>query len=350
MNIARPLLVSGDPELIDDCSRLAVVTGAELHVLSQSRVDRMHWTQAPLVLVGIDCADGIEALPRRSGVIVVMRGSGESVDPQAWKFAVAIGAEQVACLPDARSWLIERLGAGAEEPPRAGHLLAVMPATGGAGASTLAAACAAHASTPAAPAALIDGDRLGGGIDIVLGGEETPGVRWPELADTRGRLAPASLRQALPIMCGTSVLSWDREGSPEPTAEAWRAVLDSAVRGFDLTVIDLPRTEGELAVSILGRADALVLVVSARVRAVIAAVRRLEELAPVVPDIRIVVRERQGGVRVDTIARTLGVPVLGSIPAQTSVSDDGRLPRIPAAVLDACIALGRDSHSSRLVA
>ncbi|MGI9135599.1 MAG: septum site-determining protein Ssd [Candidatus Nanopelagicales bacterium] len=337
MNLARPLLVSTDTELIDECSRLAAVSGAELHVIAHARMDRSRWVNAPIVLIDVAESAGGSELPRRSGVIVVTRGSHESVDPAAWRAAVTIGAEQVACLPEAESWLIERLSASADEPSREGRILAVMPATGGAGASTLAAACAVEAASRGNSSLLVDGDRLGGGIDLVLGGEEAVGIRWPELADTRGRLAPAAFRQALPVVDGAAVLSWDREGSPEATPESWNAVLDASTRGFDLTVIDLPRHLGPAPAEVLSRARPLILVVSARVRGAIAAARCLEEVSALTGEIRVIVRERPGGVRPESIGQILGVPILGTIPVGAAFEDDGRLPRIPDAVIRACL-------------
>lgn len=336
MNLARPLLVSTDTDLIDECMRLAAASGTELQVISHSLTDRSRWAQASLVLIDVLSAAGIEALPRRNGVIVVTRGSSESVDPTAWRLAVAIGAEQVACLPDAQTWLIERLSMSADGPESDGRLLAVLPATGGAGASTLAAACAVAAAAHGESSLLIDADRLGGGLDIVLGGEDAIGIRWPEIIDTRGRLATAAFRQALPTVGGASVLSWDREGSPEPTPDAWSAVLDAGTRGFDLTVVDLPRDLGAATTMVLNRADALVLVVSARVRGAIAAARCLEELTALVSDIRVIVRERPGGVRPDAIGQILGLPILGSIPTGSPFADDGQLPKISEALIKAC--------------
>lgn len=341
MNRARPLLVSTDAELIDECSRLATISGTELQVMSRVPIDRLTWGSAPIVLIDVAAAALGDELPRRSGVIVVTQGSRDSVDPTAWRSAVTIGAEQVACLPEAEPWLIERLGASSAEPSREGRLLAFVSASGGAGASTLAAACAVEASSRGSSSLLIDGDRLGGGLDLVLGGEGTVGIRWPDLIDTRGRLAPDAFRQALPIMAGAAVLSWDREGSPEASPDSWTAVLDAGTRGFDLTVVDLPRDLGKTSTAVLSRAQALVLVVNARVRGAIAAARFLEEVSVVTGEIRVIVRERAGGVRPDSVGRILGVPILGTIPPGAAFIDDGQLPRIPDAVIRACLDDGR---------
>ena len=56
MNTARPLLVSGDPDLIDDVLRLAAANGVEVHLATDAEAARSHWVLAPLVLVGADAA------------------------------------------------------------------------------------------------------------------------------------------------------------------------------------------------------------------------------------------------------------------------------------------------------
>ncbi len=337
MNVARPLLISTDTELIEDCVRLAAASGSELQVADHPPSERTRWTQAPLVLIDVSSASDAQQMPRRSGVVLVTHGPSESVDPTAWRLAVSIGAEHVACLPDAEAWLIERLSSSSDEPASAGRVIAFLSATGGAGASSLAAACAVHVAAQGSSSLLIDGDRLGGGIDLVLGGEEVVGVRWPELADTRGRLATAAFRLALPTMSGAAVLSWDREGSPAATRESWTSVLDAGIRGFDVTVVDLPRDLGLESAAVLNRAHAVVLVVSARVRGAIAAARYLEELTALATDIRVVVRERPHGVRPEAIGDILGVPILGTMPVSTPFVDDGQLPRIPESLLRACV-------------
>jgi Flp pilus assembly CpaE family ATPase len=147
-------------------------------------------------------------------------------------------------------------------------------------------------------------------------------------------------------MGGACVLSWSREGSPEPTSDAWGAVLDAGTRGFDLTVVDLPREQGASSAMVLSRAHAVVVVVSARVRGAIAAARLLEEISALASDIRVIVREKPGGVRPESIGQILGVPILGSLPVGASFIDDGELPRIPDTVIRACIDPGSPARTT----
>ena len=65
-----------------------------------------------------------------------------------------------------------------------GEVVAVIGGCGGAGASLFAVALAQAATD----ALLVDLDPWGGGIDLLVGGEATPGLRWPDLALQGGRL------------------------------------------------------------------------------------------------------------------------------------------------------------------
>ena len=120
------------------------------------------------------------------------------------------------------------------------RVIAVTSGKGGVGKTHVSANLAVLAAKAGRRVLLIDADALGGGLDILLGIEDVPGVRWPELADTRGRLGAQSLEQALPSYRGLSVLSWGRSGPISVSAESTAAVLDAAIRGFDLVIIDVP--------------------------------------------------------------------------------------------------------------
>ncbi|AGL29134.1 hypothetical protein J113_25565 [Mycobacterium tuberculosis CAS/NITR204] len=84
---------------------------------------------------------------------------------------------------------------------------AVIGGRGGAG--TLFAVALAQA---AADALLVDLDPWAGGIDLLVGGETAPGLRWPDLALQGGRLNWSAVRAALPRPRGISVLSGTRRG------------------------------------------------------------------------------------------------------------------------------------------
>ena len=308
---ATVLIVSADAELLDDLLRLAAAADVEAHVASDVIEARAAWGDAALVVAGPDLAADLadRAPPRRPGVILATADpDGESV----YRRAVDIGAQDVVYLPDAESWLVERMAAATEPPDSGASTIAVIGGRGGAGASVLAATLASTAARRGLRTLLIDGDPLGGGIDLVLGAEGTPGARWSDYSERRGRLSSTALHDSLPSRGGLAVLSWHR-GAVEPiAAETMRSVLDAGARGYDLLVTDLPRQPTEASAEALAAADMTLIVVPAEVRAAVAADRVADLARRYTRDLRLVVRgPAPGGRRPDVIAESLRLPLAG---------------------------------------
>jgi secretion/DNA translocation related CpaE-like protein len=296
---ARPptvLIVTADDRLLDDLLRLAAAAGVTPQVESDQTAVRRHWQAAPLVLVGSDLSALIAgAQPvRRRGIVVV---GNDLDDAGIYQSAVAIGADQVVVLPDGESTLADRLADSVDEDGSgsAAVTVAVVGGCGGAGASSLAAALAMCATHRGLRTMLIDGDPLGGGIDMLFGGEHGTALRWPQLAGTTGRVSATALRSALPAFDDLSVLSWDRDDLVTVPPEAMRSVLGAAQRSCDLVVVDLPRYAGEAADEVLARATSTVLLVPREVRACAAAARVAGRLTLAGSDIRVVARESVAG-------------------------------------------------------
>lgn len=339
MNKTRPLLVSGDPDLIDDVLRLAAANGVEVHLATDAEAARSHWVLAPLVLVGSDAAARVASahLPRRRDVVLV----GRAPTPEDWQQAVSLGAEHVVCLPDAERWLIDRLADSGEGTPRDGAVVVVIGAGGGAGASTFAAGIALSAASRSLRVLLIDADPVGGGLDVLLGIEDSAGVRWPDLADTRGRLSAASLDQALPHVGGVAVLSSGREGATSISPESLTAVLDAGERGFDLVLVDLPRQLDQAGEIALARADDALLVTMNRVRSTAAAARVAAMLESRCASVGLVLRADAKGVSDEAVRSALSLPVRASLPhapALASRADNGEPPSLRDAYGRACLA------------
>ena len=156
---------------------------------------------------------------------------------------------------------------------------------------------------------LVDADPLGGGLDVLLGIEDAPGVRWPDLVETRGRLGAASLAEALPHVAGVALLSWGRDGATSLAAEAMSAVLDAGERGHDLVIVDLPRQLDPAGELVLARADETVLVTTNRVRSTAAAARIAGLLQCGCASVGLALRTEAKGVRDDAVLAALSLPI-----------------------------------------
>jgi secretion/DNA translocation related CpaE-like protein len=309
----RPLVVTSCPAMLDDLLRLAATAGTEVEVAPDGGQARRSWTSAPLVVVGLDEAERCARLrlPRREGVVLL---GSDLDDAGIWQLAVEVGAEHVVFLPDAEQWLVERFTDAAEERGREAALVAVVGGRGGAGATTLACALSVTAARAGHRTLLVDGDPLGGGIDLLFGAEEQAGLRWPDLAGTRGRLAATALADALPRMSEVSVLSWDRAGSSVLPLDAVHAVLSAGRRAHDLVVVDLPRALDDGARAVLATATTALVVVPAEVRAAAAAARVVATAGALCHDLRLVARGPSlSGLTGDELAGALGLPLLGDL-------------------------------------
>lgn len=307
----RPLLVTADAGLLDDVIRIAATVGVELDVRSELAAAAGLWTSATAVLLGDDVTTGwVRAtMPRRSDVVLLGTNSD---DVAVWERALKIGAQQVIFLPDAEDCLAELFADLLDGRPESAPLVAVVGGRGGAGATTVAVALAVTASGLGRQVVLVDADPLGGGIDLAIGGESRAGLRWPDLAGTRGRVSSAALLAALPRTDNLTVLSWDRSGASAISAPAMDALLPAAQRGADLVVVDLPRRLDDAAASAAARATTILLIVPAEVRAAAAAARVAATVSSYCEDVRIVVRGPAPG-RLDAavIADSLALPLAG---------------------------------------
>jgi secretion/DNA translocation related CpaE-like protein len=322
----RPLLVTGDPALLDEMLRLCAAAGVEPDVAADPGSARGSWRRAQPVLVGGDVTSACvaAALPRRDGVLVVAQ---TDEDQGLWQSAVALGAEQVLFLPEADGQLLERLAAGDRPEPTLAPVIAVVGGRGGAGATTVSAAMAVAAARAGEQVMLLDLDPFGGGIDVALGAEDVPGLRWPDLIGERAALPGGTVVDALPRLGSISVLSWDRgdpcgSGHPVPASDEFlRALLAAAARGRDLVIADLPRTPGPLADCVLATTACALLVVPAEVRACAAAGRTVAWLRHRVDDVRLLVRgPAPGGLSPDAISDALGLPLAGWIRAEPGLA------------------------------
>ncbi|MEU5578738.1 septum site-determining protein Ssd [Streptomyces huasconensis] len=311
-----PLIVTEDVELLDDLLRLCAAAGARPEVHHGGTERGEGWDAAPLVLVGDDAAHRVRGARRRRGVVLVGRDQDDS---GVWRRAVEIGADHVLVLPDGEQWLVDRIADVAEGVGRPALTVGVIGGRGGAGASTLACALAVTAARTGRRTMLVDADPLGGGLDVLLGGETAEGLRWPAFAASRGRVSGEALEESLPELHALRVLSWDRGEAVAVAPEAVRAVVSAARRRGGVVVVDLPRRVDETVAEALEQLDLCLLLVPPELRAVAGARRVASAAGLVLRDLRVVVPaggrpQGLGGLEAEEVAGLLGLPLAGEVP------------------------------------
>ncbi|HEX2809534.1 MAG TPA: septum site-determining protein Ssd [Kineosporiaceae bacterium] len=334
---AGVLLVTRDRALSDHVRALA--DAAATSVTVQPSASGPAFRGSALVLVGLDTADDV---PRgRSGVVLVARVDGNDVPEGVWKQALDLGAEQVAVLPEAEPWLLDRLIDAGGAITRA-PVIAMIGGCGGAGASTMAVGLATVAARSGLRPVLIDADPFGGGIDLALGAEDVQGLRWPDLPFGRpGRLRPGALLGLLPDVGGIGVIACPRREPFDLGPAVAVAALDAAARDSDLVVLDLPRRVGPTEQGLLSGCSRVLLVVPAEVRATAAGAQVVTAIEAHTGDLRVVVRgPAPTGLEAEAVADALALPLQGELrpepglPAALDRGEAGALrPRGPLTLL-----------------
>jgi secretion/DNA translocation related CpaE-like protein len=342
------LLVTQVQALVDVVTTISAAVGLRVDVRPDLERCGGAWLSAPLVLLGEDAA-ALGVPVRRPGLVVLTTSPGE----RFWRTALENGAERALVLPTDQETLVGRLAEVADPSPRRATLIGVLGGRGGAGASPLA-ACLALGAAVDRDVLLVDGDPLGSGLDSLFDVAGEGGLRWSDLDGLEGPIRGSSLRQALPLVSGVSLLSWGCGPSGELRREPVEAVLEAARRHVDLAVVDLPRSFGSAGLAAVSTLDTLLLLVPAEVRAVLSAARVLGRVRPLVSDVRLVVRgPSPGGLDGEQVASALDLPLfawLAPEPRIDRVLERGELPSRRGPLMRFCagllegLAVVRDTH------
>lgn len=309
------LLVTRDPTLAEVVLASAAALASHVVVARDAENLRRMWRNTELVLVGLDAAELVMSLglSARNGVYLV----GTEPEELA-RYSVPLGAA-VVTLPDNSGVLASLL----REPVASSGAVGVwlIGAGGGLGCTTLAATLSAVAARKSRVAA-VELDPYGG-LDLVFGAETTPGWRWPELAGAVGQLD--ALTGQVPHMAGVDLIAMGRSGYAPPGLEAVQAVAGSLARSHELVVFDGGRarpTFNGLRVWLLVGGD---------VRSVAAAQVLGDELD--LSDAEVVIRAGAGrSIAPELVADTLGLPLVGSIPAERRLPRMVEAGRVPGSV------------------
>jgi MinD-like ATPase involved in chromosome partitioning or flagellar assembly len=220
------------------------------------------------------------------------------------------------------------------------HVTAVVGASGGLGASTLALAVGRRLAATGPPSVVVDLDLLRGGLEVTAGIEHLPGRRWDDLRHVRGRVPPESLLGVLPAEEGCCVLS-ARGGAPPRVAEAAvRDVVAALASGPARVVLDLPLSSPVLP-DVLSAGALVVVLVGLRTRALADADAAVSHLldrpgapgAP--PDVRLVTRGGRAGTEVvDEVVAHLGIAHLHHLADDPHVLRDAERGLFPGTARD----------------
>jgi secretion/DNA translocation related CpaE-like protein len=203
------------------------------------------------------------------------------------------------------------------------HIIGVVGGSGGVGASVLTAAIAVRATQAGLRPVCVDGDRLGGGLDVTLGLEQERGLRWPDLVGARGRIDGTELLRRLPSVDGVSVLSFDRARDVDLAVETVVEVLHALRANVDLVVLDLPRPDLELFGALAPAVDFIVLMAGSGIGDLAGASAIAGHLVDACPDVWLCLRTGgRGGHFADTVAGALDLPMLAVVREEPSLAVD----------------------------
>ncbi len=312
------VVVTRDPELLDRVLSVTAALDVEPEVVPDAGALRGRWAGAPLVLMGVDQAAAVASLvlPRRTNLYLL--GEDKALeDAVAW--SARLGAA-VLTLPSGADALAAAVAATDGHRGDRGRVVCLVGGSGGVGTSTCATGLAVTAAGSGWRVALVDADERSGGLDLLLGAEQTAGWRWPRLAGARGHLG--DLRGQLPVAAGVDVLAMAR--GPEPAgplpADQLAAVLLSLQRSHQLVVVDLPRRLTGATRQVLRTADLTLLLVRADLRGVAAAREVAHELAPACGPLAVLVREgRLRGLDAQAAAAAVDLPLIGVVPSDDAL-------------------------------
>lgn len=185
-------LVSQDPLLREVVAGICASAGARLQVSGAGGA----FAGVDVCLLDVQAlTDGVGQRPGGCDVVLL----GRTGDTGLWDAAALLGGCPVALLPEAESWLADRLAprcAPGQATP--GVVVGVVGAVGGVGASTLACWMAADAAADGALSVLVDADPDSCGVDLLLGLETVEALRWPDLCRASGVLRGEQLLPLLP--------------------------------------------------------------------------------------------------------------------------------------------------------
>ena len=206
-------------------------------------------------------------------------------------------------------------------------VIAVVGASGGLGASTLALAVGRRLAATGPASVVVDLDLSRGGLEVTAGVEHLPGRRWDDLRQVRGLLPTGALPDGLPSEGGVHVLSARGGAAVGVPDAAVLAVLSAVAAGSPRLVVDLPPWSPAVP-AVLALSPVVVMLSGLRTRAladadaVVALLLERAELHGAPIDLRLITRGPRAPAEVlDDVVAHLGIAHL------CHLGDDPRVPR-----------------------
>lgn len=304
------LLITCDDRVISEFKTIAAVT--QTHLVIASEPTKSEIDLAYRVFVSQELAE-IEIT--HSDIVLVVVGASNI---ETWSSALRLSANHVATIPESRDWLIENL----VQPIRSkGLSVAVVPASGGAGASLLSCGLAFHARQIFHEVALVDLDENSASLDITFGLENQPGMRWQDFSNLSGSINGNDILRSLPNRDNVGLLTHGK--LTDSTTTPKNLVLEKLNEACDLVVIDFPRlSDKHFSIDALTNCDLVLVVTTATIRGCASAKRSIAGLAGYAKNIELVVRNVPGSnLNPMQIAELLNTPLAAIVNTDVRIAE-----------------------------
>jgi secretion/DNA translocation related CpaE-like protein len=277
------LLITDDERIISEFKTIAAVTQTPLVITSDPSNSDIEFAYRVFVDQALSEIEIVH-----SDVALVVVGH---TNTQTWSSALRLSAKHVATIPESREWLIENLS----EPCTTRALsVAVVPASGGAGASILSCGLAFHSRQLFQDVALVDLDENSASLDITFGLENQAGMRWQDFCSLTGAISGNDVYRSLPNRDSVGLLTHGKLTSAQ-TAISIDLILDKLSDVSELVILDFPKpSDKQFQLDALARCDLVLVVTTATVRGCASAKQSIATLAPYAKNIELVVRSIPG--------------------------------------------------------
>lgn len=297
------LLITKDDRVISEFKTIAAVTETHLVIASEPTISEINSSYRIFVSQELSEID-IE----HSDIVLVVAGA---TNTQTWSSALRLSAKHVATVPDSRDWLIENL---CEPIKSKGLTVALVPASGGAGASLLSCGLAFHARQLFQNVALVDLDPNSASLDIAFGAENQSGMRWHDFAELSGSINGNDIYRSLPMRDNIGLLTHGQLTSAESSIPK-ELILGKLKEVCDLVIYDFPKlSDKQFSLEALTESDLVFVVATATVRGCASAKLTIAGLAGYAKSIELVVRTAPGSnLNPMQIAELLNTPLASVI-------------------------------------